>query len=264
MKLAFLLATVATVSTAQAPVEPMRTGTFTSFLGPGPAGLPGRPYSAEQLSEHSQTLADGTHISQQTQKSLMYRDSAGRTRSEQSFVPPAGAVSGAPMFVQINDPVAGVHYFLNVRNHEATRLAMPSAMGGTQASRAVVSPQAGFVGAIQLLPPPAAGTTASSPGPKTSRESLGTQTIEGISAEGSRITRTYPEGSFGNDRPVTVVTEIWTSTDLKIALLTKTSDPRSGDTTMRITSISLDEPDPALFQVPADYTIVDQQPPTHH
>ncbi len=35
--------------------------------------------------------------------------------------------------------------------------------------------------------------------PQIARESLGTQTIEGVLAEGSRTTLTYPIGAIGND-----------------------------------------------------------------
>jgi hypothetical protein len=37
--------------------------------------------------------------------------------------------------------------------------------------------------------------------------------------------------------------------------LTKSSDPRSGDITMKLTGISLAEPDSALFMPPTDYTV---------
>ena len=67
----------------------------------------------------------------------------------------------------------------------------------------------------------------------------------------------YPAGAFGNDRPVTVIRETWRSTELKVMILSKNSDPRSGETTTKLTNISRAEPDPALFQIPADYKIVE-------
>jgi len=43
--------------------------------------------------------------------------------------------------------------------------------------------------------------------------------------------------------------------------LSKTTDSRSGEKTMRSTNISRAEPDPALFQAPPDYTVVDEAGP---
>ena len=90
---------------------------------------------------------------------------------------------------------------------------------------------------------------------------MGTQTIEGVLVDGTRNTTTYPVGFFGNDRPVSTVTETWNSRELGMAVLRKTSDPRSGETTMKLTNISRAEPSVSLFQPPADYEIVDPPSP---
>jgi hypothetical protein len=86
-------------------------------------------------------------------------------------------------------------------------------------------------------------------------ESLGTQVIEGVKAEGTRLSETIPAGSIGNDQPILIVTERWYSPDLQMVIMSKRSDPRVGETTFRITNISRTEPAATLFQVPADYTL---------
>jgi len=48
---------------------------------------------------------------------------------------------------------------------------------------------------------------------------------------------------------------------LKMVVLSKNSDPRSGESTTRLTNISRAEPDPSLFQIPADYEVVEPQTP---
>ena len=53
--------------------------------------------------------------------------------------------------------------------------------------------------------------------------------------------------------------EIWRSPELKVTVLSKNSDPRSGESTTRLTNISRAEPDAASFQVPPDYEIIDAQ-----
>jgi hypothetical protein len=82
--------------------------------------------------------------------------------------------------------------------------------------------------------------------------------MEGILVEGVRHTTTWPVGSMGNDRPITQVNETWMSPELKVAVLTKNSDPRSGEHTQKLTNITRVEPDPSLFQPPADYTISEE------
>lgn len=66
---------------------------------------------------------------------------------------------------------------------------------------------------------------------------------------------------MGNDRPITTVTETWTSPDLKTVVLSKVSDPRNGESTTKLTNIVMAEPDPVLFQIPAEYSIMDEPAP---
>jgi hypothetical protein len=87
-------------------------------------------------------------------------------------------------------------------------------------------------------------------------EGLGKQTIEGIEAEGKRSTRTIAVGEIGNVRPIEIIDEIWYSAALQVQVMTRHSDPRSGVTTYRLTSISRKEPQRSLFEVPADYKLV--------
>ena len=219
-------------------------------------GIAGHPYSADQVTEHVQTLADGTHITQTMQTTKLYRDSAGRTRTEHTFTPPAGAVmASGPSFIQIADPVAGYRYTLDPHTQTARRSAFAPTMQGPNMVAAAKS------ALPAVLPANAATTAPTRPRPDRSHESLGTQTIEGVLAEGMRWTTTFPAGSVGNDRPITTVSETWTSPDLKTLVLSKYSDPRSGEHTMRLANIVMAEPDPALFQFPAEYSIVDEPAP---
>jgi len=94
---------------------------------------------------------------------------------------------------------------------------------------------------------------------EVNRESLGAQTIEGVAAEGTRVTFTIPAGKIGNERPIVTVNERWYSPELQTVVLSKNSDPRMGETTYRLNNIYRGEPDPSLFQVPADYTVNENQ-----
>ena len=79
--------------------------------------------------------------------------------------------------------------------------------------------------------------------------------IEGVEAEGTRTTTTIPAGQIGNDLPINIVSEQWYSPELQLLVMTKHSDPRTGETTYRLTNISRAELDHSLFEVPADYTL---------
>ena len=94
-------------------------------------------------------------------------------------------------------------------------------------------------------------------GGAVNKEDLGQQVIEGILATGTRMTTTIPAGSIGNEQPILVVSEQWFSPDLKVLVMTKHSDPRSGENTYRLTNITQTEPARSLFEVPADYTLKD-------
>src|SRR5206468_12023105 len=92
---------------------------------------------------------------------------------------------------------------------------------------------------------------------KTRTESLGKQVIEGVEAEGTRVTRTIPAGEIGNTLPIYVVDENWYSKELQMPVMTRHNDPRSGETVFRLSNIKRAEPARSLFEVPADYTMVE-------
>ena len=92
-------------------------------------------------------------------------------------------------------------------------------------------------------------------GENVNKEDLGTQTIEGVEATGTRMTFTIPAGQIGNEGPINIVDERWFSKDLRTVVMTKHSDPRSGETVYRLTNINRKEPDHSLFEVPTDYQI---------
>ena len=87
-------------------------------------------------------------------------------------------------------------------------------------------------------------------------EDLGSKNIEGVQANGTRTTRTIPAGQIGNDKPISIVTEVWISPDLQTVVYSKRSDPRMGEQIFSLTNIVRGQPDPSLFTIPADFEIV--------
>ena len=95
-------------------------------------------------------------------------------------------------------------------------------------------------------------------GPMSKNEALGTQTIEGVTVEGTRTTTTIPVGTIGNDRDINIVYEKWYSKELQMTVFSKHSDPRFGEQTYRLSNISRKNPAISLFTPPADYRDQDE------
>ncbi len=279
------------VAEAQAKVMAVRG----AVMGPT---VKGAPYSADEITEATQVLADGTRIHNSTQASV-YRDSEGRMRRD------------TPESITIFDPVEGVSYILNPKTQTGSKLQVSMTHNirvepGSGAStfhysvsagevRTTTEPQAVAAIKEKMKAEDAAkasknvsvivnneGFTYStatsadmSPGVamagtlvpamrrieigKGQSDSLGKQPVEGVMSEGSRMTRTIEAGSIGNDRPIQTVSERWYSPELQTTMMSKSSDPRSGDQVFRLTNVHRGEPGAYLFQPPAGYQINDRK-----
>jgi hypothetical protein len=195
----------------------------------------GAPYSAQAVTAFTQTLANGDHIQRTTTASIA-RDSQGRTRTDRSLAAVGALASsgGEARVIVIHDPVAGMSYALDPASKTARSMQIPAARPGSDTGENARE----------------ARWQASA---KT--EDLGTQIIQGVSAQGKRVTRVIPAGKEGNEKEIDIVSETWYSPDLQVAVMSKSSDPRFGESVYQLTSISRAEPDPVLFAVPADYTV---------
>jgi hypothetical protein len=248
----------------------------------------GAPYSAESVTESIQTLSDGNRIVNKMM-STVYRDSEGRTRREQTLkaLGVLGASEEPLQMIFINDPVAGVTYSLDSRTRTAhksnafnfTFSRKPGAVGGdaqsfefkiapgtgpaTSASIVMAAPLGSdHVAGARRVPLPEGGAastyvfrTKAGPNANEVKQDLGKQMIEGVEAEGTRTTVTIPAGEIGNERPIEIVSERWFSPELQLVVMTRHSDPRSGETTYKLSNINRTEPAKTLFEVPADFTI---------
>lgn len=223
------------------------------------------PYSAQATTETVQTLGDGNRIVRKN-TSTVYRDSEGRTRHDQTLnsIGPWAAEGEPQQTSFINDPLSRTHYVLEPRSRIARKMTlppMPPMMDKQAAPSAPPAPREGKPGevvTIQIAPHPGMrerDTRNMPPPPPSKTESLGKQTIEGVEAEGTRDTITIAAGEIGNEQPIKIVSERWYSPELQTVVLSKHSDPRTGETTFRLTNINRSEPARTLFEVPSDYTI---------
>lgn len=207
----------------------------------------GAPYSAVKVREDSQTLSDGTTINRKMQTNV-FRDAQGRVRREITLpaIGPLAASSQGKSFILIHDPVAGAAYELHPEEKTAVQL------GGHAGSKKNPDALQGKLEA-RLQEEVANGTIK--------KEDLGTQTISGLPAQGTRYIRTIPAGQIGNDKPIVITDEVWYSPDLQIVVKNTRSDPRFGTRTTTVTNIQRQEPAASLFSVPAGYTVTQGRGP---
>jgi hypothetical protein len=223
----------------------------------------GRPYSATAVTHTVQTLADGSQI-ETTRSQALYRDDQGRTRTELN--------DGKS--IQIADRAAGITYSMDTATKTARAVEMISVGRGggvkvnptesaatangtatATAPRAAVDNLRDAMVQLDMLKEGMAAGQATRR-PNLATEDLGTQSFDGVQAHGVRTTSTIPVGAIGNNRELKTVSDLWESKDLGIIIKSVSTDPRFGTTTYELTNISRSEPDPSLFRVPADYTIL--------
>ena len=225
------------------------------------AVVKGAPYSADAVTEMTQTLADGNRIHRAT-KATLYRDGQGRTRREQTLgeLGPMTAAGEPVQTIMISDPATGTTYMMDSRSKVAHQMPAKGELAGKLAAEVKARVEKQFVRtetagnvaySVRIN-----GSKSTIDGPSNvKKESLGTQMMEGVAVDGTRTTLTIPAGQICNEKPIQVVTESWFSPLLKTTIMTKTSDPRMGETVYKLTNVKLTEPDPTLFEPPADYTV---------
>jgi hypothetical protein len=186
------------------------------------------PYSGELVKEVSRAGPDDQQIPLEKLKAIqkMWRDSQGRVRTEER---------GSPVF-QISDPVAMYIYFVDTANRVVHRVkveALPERTG--------VGPGRGGGGATV-----AKANRASA---EVITQDLGSKTIDGVVVTGTRTSTAKSTH------------ETWKSTELHLDLLSVEDaiGTRPERITRKITNLSTSEPDPSLFTVPSDYSIVDEK-----
>lgn len=195
----------------------------TIFIPP----LPGIPFSAKAIDENRMKLPDGA-IATYHNVHIIARDSRGRVHWEN---PPYSEIS-------IYDPQSHVMIRCDMASHIALRTVF------------VAEP-----------PPPLTQPSVLPRDPLVKVEDLGTSEMENLQVEGTRASMTIPASKSGTGVPVTIVEEKWWSKDLHLHLLVQDDDPRAGHLTIALSDLKQGEPDAALFEIPADFKVVDAIPP---
>jgi hypothetical protein len=238
-------------------------GVFLSTELPGSEKVvTGAPYSATVTTEMTQVLGDGNRIDNKTTASLA-RDSQGRTRREETMGMVGPWQVNGPKLVFINDPALQTNYVLDSNKQTAMVLkhadvGFKTIGGQVSASTSVPAIPEGGLGFKVVVQ--GKGPGGDQPD-EAKTESLGAQVMEGVVVEGKRVTRTIPAGQIGNTQPIEITSEVWTSPDLQVVVMSKHSDPRFGETTYQLTGIQRAEPDHSLFEIPPGYTVKNMPAP---
>lgn len=205
-----------------------------------------KPFAATEERHSLQTLGDGTRI-ENMQTNRLFRDAEGRTRVEE--------MNGT---VSIYDPTSGTRVQLDPATKTARKGGSGFVYGYNTSSYGALNLNTyagysnGILSALTKNPSNMQGVMSET------TENLGTQAVNGVNASGVRTTMVIPKGQIGNNKDIKVMTERWSSNDLQMLVKSINSDPRFGDTTYQLTKITQTAPDPALFQVPSDYNLIEQ------
>ena len=213
------------------------------FISPRANVIPA--YTAMVKQTFEQTLMDGNTI-RWTIETIQARDEAGRTMAQHIEGCQADSGGQQQLLIQTNvyDPVSKTSF------NWATG-------PGTMALTSISHQQGPFVEPDWKDLPRAPSAPYK---PEITREDLGTRTIAGMQATGTRMTEIIPSGREGNDMPLKIVHETWMNRQNQTALLTIEDDPRTGHRTWEVESLTVGPPDPALFTPPANYKVWDQEP----
>jgi hypothetical protein len=252
VKLPKIIGKIACLATFAALAAPLAFSQEASPLNPPPyqgvsvhidgvyvTPVPGVPLTAIVELQSMQVLADGSTVLKKTINNIA-RDSQGRIYNERrQLVSPS--FNGDPQILSahIFDPETRLNLYLTPSTHIARQII-----------RAAPAPVA----------EPKSGSSASARNPLLEQVDLGMETIENVLVHGLRRIRTVPATASGTGKAVVVTDEYWYSDELHLNMLVKHDDPRSGQQTVTVTHVDRSEPNPATFQVPAGYKMVDETP----
>jgi hypothetical protein len=207
------------------------------MVGSDGAVVIGQPYIAVENVTVSKPLADGTMLSHRTQEQK-WRDADGRFRKQTGVVMADGQVEFRR--AEIFDPVNHTLTTLEMGQKRAVVLHLPQ---GQEAEKLAALVDCGCRVRVH-------------PGVQVRTEALPNKTVAGVYGVGKRTTKVRPPGTIGNDREVVSTSDRWDSPELHILLYSSLDDPRE-KMVREVTTLERRQPDTAVFQVPADFTVKD-------
>jgi hypothetical protein len=160
------------------------------------------------------------------------RDNAGRIYNEVRREMPE-SFSGVPELLEVHifDPQSRLNTYYDLQTHVASQRVLSRSPSDLNARLLAVR--------------------------KPQSKSLGTTLLNGIECQGTLKTYTTPPPGNATDKPVIVTDEFWYSGELQINILMHHTELPGGEKIAAVTEAKRGPPDPALFEVPEGYKIVD-------
>ena len=219
------------------------------------------PFTATLTEQSVQPLTNGSTITHQSTVKIA-RDTEGRVYEEihRTIATRENSTPHEVVSYHVHDPVAQTETSWSSETKTATVFHRPASAARPASEGA--GPR--FGGGLAR---PSDDTAHAAGGPReqaqadVQREDLGTKTIAGISAQGTRMTHVIPAGRRGNDAPITTTRESWRSTEYGIVVSSTESDPRFGTSERTVTAFQAGAPSAALFRAPEGYAVKDAARP---
>jgi hypothetical protein len=188
------------------------------------------PFMAVVTEQRTTRQPDGTTVNLKSFHAIA-RNSAGVIYNENRPLVPVGFAGDPPVnSSHVYDPQTRLNTFIypQLKSYEQHHLARPPA---------VVPPALNAVPEASALPD----------SQFAQQKDLGNKTMEGVTVHGVQVTQKVED--------VTVTDEYWYSSDLRLNMLIKHDDPRSGSATITVTQVSRTEPAEGIFQIPQGYVL---------
>jgi hypothetical protein len=233
---------LATLSFAQNQQEMPRDYRGVQITVPGifVTPVPNAPFSATIDILSHENLPDGS-INTRTTTARIARSSSGRIYNERRQLVPT-SFKGEPQLLSahIYDPSSRLNIFYN----PFQRIARESIYDGPPAA-----------------PPNTVPTHTPTNNPYFKQEDIGTQPLGSLTLTGIRKTHIIPAAMSSTGKEIAIVDEYWYSPDLSIYMIIKHNDPRTGEQLVAVSKVERHEPAASVFAIPANYKIVDENPP---
>jgi hypothetical protein len=198
--------------------------------------IPGAPFSGVVHVERAIVQPDGSLVTLRTIRDIG-RDSKGRIHNEsRELVPVSSSKTPQVLSIHLYDPQTRVSTMLNPEER-------------TFWTMTVNRPP-------ETVPPALLASPAGNNLPQnefTKKEDLGIHEIEGMPAHGVRESQVIPPENGDTGKEVAITDEYWYSEELRINLMMKHSDPRTGTVTLTVAEVTRTEPDRAFFEIPEGY-----------
>jgi len=210
-------------------------GTTYHVAGIEVLAVTGKPFIAKDVIEWTRTLEDGSTVTTHLFAN-MARDSQGRVyRERRDFVPANSDKQPVLKEIMLFDPEQKTRTTCVMATRQCTITNYRPAVSYREL------PVGSFANGTRTL----------------ARETLGSNVVDDLNVIGTRETTTISAEVLGNDHPLVSTREFWYSPDLQTNVAVTRKDPREGTQAIHLGDLSRSEPDPALFEVPAGFTVHD-------